>query len=246
MILVCPECSTRYVVPDSAIGAEGRQVRCASCRHSWFQEGNGVAERLLAEQAAATSGPTTEPVPPEAAAAAYPTPPAAPPPVEEHAAPAQDYDAFAHEPPFRPRRNPARRWTIAAVAAGLLMIAAIAAIQYFGTPGFAQAFAQRIGLPVAEPELPLRFADYSAERRDLDSGNELFAVTGSIVNPTERAQRVPDIVAELRDAQGRLVYGWTIAPSRRTLGPRAELEFNSAKLDVPSNSKELNLSFSGG
>ena len=39
MIIACPACATRYVVPDSAIGVEGRTVRCAKCRHSWFQDG---------------------------------------------------------------------------------------------------------------------------------------------------------------------------------------------------------------
>ena len=38
MILTCPECGTRYVVKDGAIPPEGRQVRCASCKHSWHQE----------------------------------------------------------------------------------------------------------------------------------------------------------------------------------------------------------------
>lgn len=38
MIVVCSSCSTRYLVPDTNIGAEGRTVRCANCSHEWFQE----------------------------------------------------------------------------------------------------------------------------------------------------------------------------------------------------------------
>lgn len=38
MILTCPACDTRYVVKDGAIPPGGRQVRCASCKHSWHQE----------------------------------------------------------------------------------------------------------------------------------------------------------------------------------------------------------------
>ena len=73
----------------------------------------------------------------------------------------------------------------------------------------------------------------------------MFALTGRIVNPTNAQQRVPDILAELRDARGRVVYSWTIVPPRRTLGPRGSIEFNSAEIDVPAGSKALNLSFAG-
>ena len=43
MIIACPACTTRYVVPDTAIGVDGRTVRCAKCRHSWFQDGPVIA-----------------------------------------------------------------------------------------------------------------------------------------------------------------------------------------------------------
>lgn len=37
MRLVCPSCSAEYEVDESAIGARGRMVRCASCSSEWFQ-----------------------------------------------------------------------------------------------------------------------------------------------------------------------------------------------------------------
>lgn len=51
MIIACPACATRYVVPDSAIGFEGRTVRCAKCKHSWFQDGPEMAEPITAAYA---------------------------------------------------------------------------------------------------------------------------------------------------------------------------------------------------
>lgn len=234
MILECPECSTRYLVPDSAIGAEGRTVRCATCRHSWFQALLPEPIELPAEAIVAEP-----PEVPEAPPRAAPPPPPPPPSVVEP--PAADFDAFAHRPPFRPSRNLQRRRTIAAVAAGLLMLAGVAAIVWLGAPGLLAS----IGLPVGPAESPLRIKDNPIERRELENGSELFAVSGRVTNPSSSRQRVPDIRAELRDAQGRLVYGWTITPERRALPPGGSLEFNSAKLDVPSNSKRLELSFAG-
>lgn len=52
MIIACPACATRYVVPDSAIGIEGRTVRCAKCKHSWYQDGPELAEPITAAYAA--------------------------------------------------------------------------------------------------------------------------------------------------------------------------------------------------
>ena len=44
MILTCPNCGTQYVVKDDAIPPEGRQVRCAACKHSWHQDAALAAE----------------------------------------------------------------------------------------------------------------------------------------------------------------------------------------------------------
>ena len=56
MILTCPNCGTQYVVKDDAIPPQGRQVRCAACKHSWHE---GPAATEAVEEPA---GESVEPV----------------------------------------------------------------------------------------------------------------------------------------------------------------------------------------
>jgi len=53
MILTCPDCGTQYVVKDGAIPPEGRQVRCAACKHSWHQDPDPAEAAAEAETAPA-------------------------------------------------------------------------------------------------------------------------------------------------------------------------------------------------
>ncbi len=53
MILTCPNCGTQYVVKDGAIPPQGRQVRCASCKHSWHQDPEEGGELELGAEAEA-------------------------------------------------------------------------------------------------------------------------------------------------------------------------------------------------
>ncbi|MEX0299345.1 MAG: zinc-ribbon domain-containing protein [Kordiimonas sp.] len=74
MILVCPTCDAKFKIPDGAIPAEGRTVRCAKCKNSWHAKPNDIMRKQAAARAAAP-----RPAAPRPAQAARPAPRPAPP-----------------------------------------------------------------------------------------------------------------------------------------------------------------------
>ena len=118
--------------------------------------------------------------------------------------------------------------------------AATGALYWFGLPGWAQG----LGIPgmADEPDLVIELPP-NQDHRELPDGTIYFAASGVIINPTDREQRVPPILAELRDAQGTIVYSWTIKPPVRTLPPNEKVNFSEAKLDIPRRATQLTVSW---
>ncbi len=289
MIIACPACNTRYAVPDSAIGIDGRSVRCAKCGHSWFQHGPDIAapdsvppapapapapvaapepEAPSAEAGAApaesvapperaapveAAAPSVVPVPPPPPGEAEPEPDLPPlpkpvPPVSRPIAASYADDAladrpssFSHEPPFRPRRNPAKLWMIGAVAFAVLASGAAVAIQTFGLPSFIADYS----LPFAEvePDLVIDFPPKKQERRTLPNGTEYFSASGTIRNLSQRAQDVPPMLVVLRDAQDRVVFNWIINPPVERLEPGQSADFRQAMVDVPRSATSAEIAW---
>lgn len=256
MIIACPACSTRYVVPDSAIGVEGRTVRCAKCRHSWYQHGHEMPPR---DEPAPVRSTAPAPAPASAAAAApetdadaaattpapaqepVPEPPVVPRPVVRPASRSADdsFDetasSFDHEPPFRPRRNMAKIWTIAGTSFAVLVAVLIVLASWLGLPNWLPAAHATFG--AGNPDLVLAFPSERQDRRTLPNGTEYFGASGTVTNVGKQPQEVPPILIVLRDAKDKVVYTWDVTPPREMLKPGESVTINEAVTDVPKSAK---------
>lgn len=141
-----------------------------------------------------------------------------------------------HDGDGEPHRGGRLGWIVGLI----LIVVAAAAAFYFLAPPELKA---RAGIAEAG-ESPLQLMLTTSDRQKLASGNELLAISGRVINATDREQAVPPIQAELRDpTDNRLVYKWTIAPPARSLAPGATAPFNSAEVDVPKGGESLSLRF---
>lgn len=274
MILTCPVCDTKYVVKDGAIPPAGRQVRCASCKTSWHQGPDEVAPVAeLPEQQTPQPDVSKQPEPWPAYATTdtpnpidmmiasapgeVPSPPAPPPSTTEHqwqkVEPASAWDAppsegiagpvdedfepfYDHEPIEQPRR----KWPFLLL---LVLLVALAAIAFwFLAPADLRA---RAGL-ASNGESQLHVVVNTPNYQRLASGNNLFTVSGRIINSTEARQPVPPIHAELLDeSKQKVIYRWTISPPTGSLDLNKSASFNSAEVDVPEGGKFIRIRLGG-
>jgi predicted Zn finger-like uncharacterized protein len=245
MILECPECGTRYLLADTAIGPDGRQVRCARCGRGW----HASTKRI-------NMGTPLASLPP-GRALAFPVG-LSPEPRSEWSFPGlqETVDSLrqliggtvpSYETGFRPRRNPARVLNWLAAGCCTLLLIATGAMLAMGenAPPMPRLFDREAPAAVAAVAAPpLRISLLTPPSLTMmASGSTLFAVSGRVENPTSGRAPVPDIVADLRDGAGRPIYSWTIHTPRSVLAPGESVDFDTSQLDVPADVKSLRLGF---
>ncbi len=246
MILTCPECSTRYLTKENAIGPNGRTVRCAKCDTTWFVASEADELALQDNQA-----PVEEIVPAAAAIAAGASPDIAfgQNSVSSTVGGAQEQPG-AHvvmrDKVDKERRR--RRLTsvglIWAVPLTLLFVAAILGYVFRqnivnGMPQTASLY-KSLGIDVTLSGLNI---EDPVTRSALVNGEPVLIVNGAVRNITGQAQDVPLVELSLHSKDGEPLVTWLVDVNSDMLGKNERVTFVSEYPNPPIDAVKLRYKF---
>lgn len=234
MLIVCPSCASEYAIDPARIGPQGRSVRCARCRDSWFVAPAGAVEPA--------AEPETPPLQTEARSGRS----------EPEAAPAL---AVGRGGARRARPAPgglaraSRR--LRPLGAGLLLVLVIglAVGAVIGRSGVVRALPstarlyERIGLAVNLRGLEFRGvgAELAAGQ---GSGSPSLVVEGEVANVAGHPVPVPPVEIVVRERAGAPpLYTWTTLASQDTLGPGEAARFRAKLVEPPAEGREVAVRF---
>jgi predicted Zn finger-like uncharacterized protein len=221
MIVSCPKCSTRFLVPDDALGEKGRSVRCGACGQSWFQEPSGDKP--------------------------YEPPPLTP--DEEFTTPLNRDErrprgrqwprlvawflfifviALIIGGGYRYRQEIVRRWPRAA--------------ELYSTLGITVGETTKTPLVVRRAALVVPASSIKIERQSRGD-TPLLVISGQIRNRSDKTQTVGRMRITLTDANSKALKSWLFAPEARTLEPGASMTFRSSVANPPAEAKKVRFDF---
>ncbi|GJE60219.1 hypothetical protein MPOCJGCO_2330 [Methylobacterium trifolii] len=251
MLIVCPTCASEYRIDAERVGMEGRSVRCAACRETWFITPADVlaaraAELDAAQEAEALSGAASDADWKDASAAVRN---------------AAGEGAVVDNVPPRPRPKPARGRPAAGrrkgvlglspvVAAGLAVLAALP-LACLARAGVVRAMPQtaglyaRIGLPVNLRGIEIR--DVVAFRNPAEDGRTAeLVVEGDLVGVAKGDAPVPPLAVAVRDGVDRTLRTLAIPAPRAVLASGETARFRTVFPDPPAQGRSLEVRFAEG
>lgn len=158
--------------------------------------------------------------------------------------PDDGYSSFAHEPPFRARRNPAKMWTLAAAIFAVVALGSVAATAWYGLPDW-MPFARPL-FAEDQPGLKFDFPDQQQNRRQLPDNTWFFEANGTVTNTSSQSRAVPPILLVLRDSRGAVAYTAEIRAPKRVLAPGESVSINEALRPVPKKATRAQFGWKPG
>lgn len=211
----------------------GRTVRCAKCGHVWHQAPpDAVAEM---EPAVAEPEPAAPPEPPQ---------PAPEPHVQAYvqtpsfAVESQENAPKPHAPWPRRLLLGAGWFVLAAIVILIGWVAMAYRQQIVGSWPQSASLYSTLGLKTDTNGFKFDNVKYRVQRED---GQPVLAVSGALVNISNRALSVPQVRVTLTDDKGQELYHWSFAPSVMTLGPGQSTHFVTRVSSPPSAARHLDL-----
>jgi hypothetical protein len=129
--------------------------------------------------------------------------------------------------------------TYAAIAFAALIVVLGGALWYSGW------LDNSLSASGAEPDLKIVLHDNLEQGRSPD-GTPYFIASGSIVNPTAKEQKVPDLLVTLKDSSGRAVFNWKMKAPVSSLAPGATADFSQLRRDIPLAASKISVGWALG
>lgn len=253
MLITCPTCASSYRIKAAKIGPEGRSVRCAACRETWFLTPADAVpdEDELAPDAAAplASDPVADAAWMEAAMAVREaTAEVEPAPTTPSPRPARSRKAARGVPALWQRMTAGRSWPVSPAAlVGLAVLAALPVLclarsgVVSALPRTASLFSA-VGLPVNRRGLEIRDVVAFQNPAGEDRPGELV-VEGDVVGVGRSARAMPPLKVTVSDAAGKLLKTFSAPPPRASLGPGEAARFRARLSDPPEQGRVVALRF---
>lgn len=222
MILTCPNCTTRFLLPAQILAPEGKKVKCSACEEMWFQLPDPEELEAL----------NRDPLEQEVPESIQPRP-------ETHGVPA------VHD-----EEDSESGGAVGGAIAASVFFVLLTAVFLFMKPVIIQSIPgampiyEMIGAEMDAPGTGIVFDKLQARVAAKDEGAELVDITGRLINLTPQDQSMPMIRAEFLDSDDVVLSQFMIQPPSPDILGEGMMDFAATLENSNPAAERIKLSLS--